>query len=135
MNPRLKKLDRVRKVQKQLHTMAEWELVRLQRKGAELEAAQVALIETLNDDEKLYGLFVDAAAKRLQSLAAQANQVEADRLVQAGVTLDRAMQVKRTEKMVTSLKEVHRRETEKSDLLGILDSIAARGDASPAKAT
>jgi hypothetical protein len=130
MNQRLKKLDRVCKVQKQLHKMAEWELVRLQRKGIELEAAQVSLIETLNDDEKLYGLFVDAAAKRLQSLAAQANQVEAERLVQASVTLDRAMQVKRTEKMVTTLKEVHRRETEKSDLLGILDSIAARSDAS-----
>lgn len=132
MSSRLKKMDRLRKVQKQLHKMSEWELARLQQKGAELHAAQVAVIEALNDDDQLYGLFVDAASKRLKTLATEANQVEARRQVQAGITLDRAMQVKRTEKMVSSLKETHRRETEKSDLMGILDSIVARGDASSA---
>ena len=112
--------------------MAEWELARLHQREAELKAAQVTLIETLNDDDRLYGLFVDAAAKRLQSLAAQANQVEAERLIQVDVTLEKAMQVKRTEKMVTGLRVEHRRTSEKNDLMGILDTITARSNASSA---
>ena len=112
--------------------MAEWELARLQQKGAELKAAQVAVIEALNDDDKLSGLFVEAASKRLRALAAEEDQVEQRRRKQADETLDRAMQVKRAEKMLSSLKDDHRRESEKSDLMAILESFVARGDASSA---
>jgi len=132
MSQRVKKMDRIRKVQQQLHKMAEWELVRLQQKGTELKAAQVAVIEALNDDEKLSGLFVDAASKRLRAFATEADQVEQRRHKQAEETLDRAMQVKRTEKMLSSLKEDHRRESERRDLMAILESVVARGDASSA---
>lgn len=132
MSERLKKMDRIWTVQKQLHKMAEWELARLQRKSAELEAAQVALIEALNDDSQLYGLFTDAAAKRLQSLAAQANQIRAEQLIQADATLEKALQAKRTEKMVASLKDATRKENEKKDLLSVLETISARSDTSPA---
>jgi HPt (histidine-containing phosphotransfer) domain-containing protein len=132
VSERLKKMDRIWKVHKQLHKMAEWELVRLQRKGAELEVAQAELIEALNNDKQLYGLFVDAAAKRLQSLAGQAKQVHVERLNQADVTLEKALQAKRTEKVVASLKDASRKESEKKDLLSALEAISTRGDASPA---
>lgn len=130
MSERLKKMGRIHKVQKQLHKMAEWDLVRLERKGAELQTAQEETIKALNDDNQLYGLFVDAAAKRLQSLAAQATQVDAERLVQADVTMEKALQAKRTEKMVATLKDSNRKEGEKKDLLSVLEAIASRGDAS-----
>ncbi|KAB0264311.1 hypothetical protein [Microvirga brassicacearum] len=123
---RSEKIDRILRVQRQLQTISEWKLAELQRKKSELEQSQSALIETLGDTRNLYGLFVDAAAKRLQNLAGQAAEVEVARVTQREVTLQRAMQVKRTERMAAALSETDRRTTEKNDLLEILDSWMGR---------
>ncbi|MGO4573403.1 hypothetical protein [Microvirga sp. 2TAF3] len=126
MKQRLKKIDRLLNVQRQLHKLSEWKLADLHSRKAELEQTQVILINTLNNDENLYGLFVDATAKRLQRLAGQSSEVEAARVIQKEITFERAMQVKRTEKMASTLKEANRRELEKKTIEEIVDALISK---------
>jgi hypothetical protein len=130
VDKRLHKATRLLGVQEQLHKMAEWKAAALQRQAAELQQAQAALIEILNDDEMLHGLFVDARSRRLQSLAKEETQVKAAQSAQNKVVFEKAMQVKRTERMVETLTVEHRRAQEKKDYLLLLDRLMAKPDAS-----
>jgi hypothetical protein len=130
MDKRLRKAQRLLKVQEQLHKMEEWKLASLQRQEAELRETQTVLIGALNNHEVLQGLFVESTARRLQALAAQAALVEQQKDRQNKVALDRALQVKRTERMIGGLASDHRRALEKKDYLSLLDSLATKKDAS-----
>ncbi|MGO4707451.1 hypothetical protein AB4072_16940 [Microvirga sp. 2MCAF38] len=130
MDKRLRKTQRILKVQEQLQKMAEWRLASLKRQAIELRNAQEDLIQTLNHDDALHGLFVESTARRLQQLAAQEGQVEQAQSEQGKVVLDRAMQVKRTERIVDTLALEHRRAGEKKDGLALLDRLATKSDAS-----
>lgn len=130
MDRRLKKIKRILNVQEQLHRMAEWRLASLQRKEEELLKEQSDLIEALNGDDLLQVAFVPVTARRLQTLAAETAHVARSKEEQAQVMHDRAMQVKRTERMIEDLTRHHRREVEKKGLLDILDVLSARKDAS-----
>lgn len=127
MKQRIRKIDRILKVQQHLQREAELKLANLEREATGLKSAQETLIQTMNDHETLHGLFVEVAAKRLQALASQASAVEKAKVVQKSVTLDRAMQAKRVEKMLSGLKDQERRETEKKDLVSILE-IRSKGE-------
>ena len=122
MRQRLRKIDRILKVQQQIHKIAEVRLAGLQRQSGELKEMQKTLIETMNDHEAFHGLFVDTMAKRLQVLATQAAWVETARVAQAKIALERAMQVKRTEKVASDLEVESRRATEKKELLAVLET-------------
>jgi non-ribosomal peptide synthetase component F len=130
MKQRIRKIDRILKVQQHLQKEAELKLANLEREATELRVAQETLIRTMNDHETLHGLFVDVAAKRLQGLASQASAVATAKVAQKAATVDRAMQAKRTEKMLTGLKEQGRREAEKKDLSSILEMLAKGKSAS-----
>ena len=130
MKQRIRKIDRILKVQQHLQKEAELKLANLEREASELKVAQEMLIQTMNDHETLHGLFVDVAAKRLQGLASQASAVEKAKAVQKVVTLDKAMQSKRTEKMLSGLKDQDRRDVEKKDLASILETLAKGKSAS-----
>jgi non-ribosomal peptide synthetase component F len=130
MKQRIRKIDRILKVQQHLQKEAELKLANLEREATELRVAQETLIRTMNDHETLHGLFVDVAAKRLQGLASQASAVATAKAAQKAATVDRAMQAKRTEKMLTGLKEQGRREAEKKDLSSILEMLAKGKSAS-----
>jgi hypothetical protein len=130
MRQRIRKIDRILKVQQHLQKEAELKLGNLEREASELKVAQETLIQTMNDHETLHGLFVDVAAKRLQGLASQASAVEKAKVVQKAVTIDKAMQAKRTEKMLSGLKDQERREIEKKDLASILELLAKGESAS-----
>jgi hypothetical protein len=130
MKQRIRKIDRILKVQQHLQKEAELKLGSLEREASELRIAQETLIRTMNDHETLHGLFVDVAAKRLQGLASQASVVEKAKVAQKAVTIDKAMQAKRTEKMLSSLKDQERRDTEKKDLASILELLAKGESAS-----
>lgn len=130
MERRLQKTRRLLKLQEQLHEIDKWKLVELQQKAAGLQKEQSALIMTLNDDETLHGLFVEARAKRLQALAAEEVQVKQAQEQQAKVALDGAMKVKRTERVVGRLTVEYRRHVEKKDYLSLLDVLASKVDAS-----
>jgi hypothetical protein len=130
MRQRIRKIDRILKVQQHLQKEAELKLGNLEREASELKVAQETLIRTMNDHETLHGLFVDVAARRLQGLASQASTVEKAKVVQKAVTIDKAMQAKRTEKMLSRLKDQERREIEKKDLASILELLAKGESAS-----
>ena len=130
MKQRVRKIERILKVQEHLQREAELRLSKLERESQEIRNAQEVLIHTMNDHETLHGLFVDVAAKRLQVLSAQASRVDTAKTAQKAVTFDRAMQAKRTEKMLSGLKEDERQQTEKKDLVAILESLAGRGGTS-----
>jgi non-ribosomal peptide synthetase component F len=130
MRQRIRKIDRILKVQQHLQKEAELKLGNLEREASELKVAQEMLIQTMNDHETLHGLFVDVAAKRLQGLASQASAVDRAKVAQKAVTIDKAMQAKRTEKMLSGLRDQERREIEKKDLASILELLAKGASAS-----
>ena len=130
MKERLLKVNRILKVQQQLQKAAELKLAGMDRKMAELRQGETILLETLNGSDQLQGLFVEAKAKRLQTLSGQIAQLDQTRVVQRRAVLERAMQAKRVEKMVDSLEEENRRQEEKRALSEILDLVAAKPDAS-----
>jgi hypothetical protein len=130
MRQRIRKIDRILKVQQHLQKEAELKLGKLEREASELKVAQETLIQTMNDHETLHGLFVDVSAKRLQALASEASAVERAKVAQKAVTIDEAIQAKRTEKMLSGLKDQERRETEKKDLASILELLAKGESAS-----
>ena len=130
MKQRIRKIDRILKVQERLKQEAELKVSLLEREAAELRASQEAIIHSMNDHDTLHGLFVDVAAKRLQALSTQEGHVEKAKVVQKAVALGKAMQAKRTEKMLTNLRDQNRRETEKKDLVSILETLVKGGSAS-----
>jgi hypothetical protein len=130
MKQRIRKIDRILKVQERLKQEAELKVSLLEREAAELKATQETIIQSMNDHDTLHGLFVDVAARRLQALSTQESHVEKAKVRQKAVALEKAMQAKRTEKMLTNLKGQDRRETEKKDLASILETLAKGRSAS-----
>ncbi len=130
MKQRIRKMNRILKVQERLKQEAELKVSLLEKEAAELRTAQEAIIHSMNDHDTLHGLFVDVAAKRLQALSTQEVHVEKAKVAQKAVALDKAMQAKRTEKMLTNLKGQDRREIEKKDLAAILETLAKGSGAS-----
>lgn len=124
MKDRIRKLNRILKVQEQLQRQAELKLAAVQREISELKTTQEVLIRTMNEHETLHGLFIDGTAKRIQALAGQTAQKEAVKTAQEKVTFEAAMQVKRTEKILSGLEETRRRDDERKDLISIIESLA-----------
>ncbi|WP_243374093.1 hypothetical protein [Microvirga solisilvae] len=130
MKQRLKKFDRIIKVQKHLHKNAELHLANLQRQESELKTAQEELLQTMSDRDVLHGLFTDVMAKRLKTLALEEVRTQGEIVVQKAVTMEKAMQVKRTEKVFGRIKEDTRRGQEKKDLAAILETMIQKSSTS-----
>lgn len=130
MKQRLKKVERIVKVQRHLHRNAELQLANLQRQEGELRAAQQELMQTMSDTDALHGLFVDVMAKRLKALAVEEARTQTAITAQKAVAIERALQVKRTEKVQARMKEDSRRIEEKKDLNAILEAMIQKGSTS-----
>ena len=126
MKQRLKKIDRLIKVQQHLQKNAELQLANLQRKEGELTTAHEELLETMGESDALHGLFVDVIAKRLKALALEEDRTQAAIIDQKAIAVEKALQVKRTEKVSSRLKDEVRRGQEKKDLISILETIAQK---------
>lgn len=130
MKQRLKKIDRLIKVQQHLHRSAELKLANLHRQESELKMAQEELLQTMSDRDVLHGLFVDALAKKLKALTLEESRTQGAIVEQKALTVEKALQVKRTEKVFSRLKEDSRRSEEKKTLIAILESMARKGSTS-----
>ena len=124
MKDRQKKIQRILEVQRQIHQAAEWKLAHLERRGAELDEAQMALIRSLNADDALHGLFVDTMARRLNRLSTEAERNEREQKAQAARVLAEAQRVKTTERLSSKLDQEARRADEKLTFRTILDALA-----------
>jgi hypothetical protein len=130
MRDRRNKIQRILQVQRQLHEVAEWKLAELSRRGVEIDAAKIALIEALNQDDALQGLFIDTMAKRLTRLSGEADHVSAAKTAQAARVLAEARRVKTTERLSGRLERETCRHQEKLDFRVLLDAFAQLRDAS-----
>lgn len=126
MKDRHKKIDRLIKVQKHLHRSAEIRLASLQRREDELKAAQEEILQTMGDADALHGLFVDVIAKRMRMLALEETRTQAAIIDQKAVATEKALQVKRGEKLFSRLQEEVRRDQEKADLIAVLEAMVGR---------
>jgi hypothetical protein len=130
MRKRLKKIERIVKVQEKLHQAAEWKLAGLNREQAELAASRRSLVEALNEDDAFHGLFVDAMARRLHLLAREADRVREAQTAQTAVVREEALRLKRTERLSDKVGREERRSAERREFQALLDGLAKRGDAS-----
>jgi hypothetical protein len=130
MRQRLAKVRRILRVQEQLARVEEWKLAALERRGAEVEAAERELIGALNADHELHGLFLDVMARRLCSLSEEAGRICAERDAQASRVRAQSAKLRMAERMLQTATAELRGEEAKRDLLDLIDDLAGRERAS-----
>ena len=128
---RLERAQRLVKVQEQMRRIAEIELSATRERAAAVEADRASLLAALGTGQ--FGeLLLAAANRRLQGLAVQATEIEAERTRQAGILRERGLAEKRAEALVDRAAEAQAKESERRALLDCLDGLGQRraGDAS-----
>jgi CRISPR/Cas system-associated endonuclease Cas1 len=98
----LKSLQRIKSVQKQRHRMEEWRLVRLSHEEQGLRETQTALLDALNSDHPLHGLFLATLGRRVGAVGRELEAIAASRRQQAGKALEQARRLKVAEKFITT---------------------------------
>jgi DNA polymerase/3'-5' exonuclease PolX len=111
----LKSLQRIKAVQKQRHRMEEWRQVRLAHEEQALREAQAKLLDALNSDHPLHGLFLAGLGRRVGAMGRELDSLQASQRQQAVKTLEQARRLKVAEKFVgiaaQSVEEEERRES------------------------
>lgn len=127
MQKRAAKAKRILAAQQKLHRMEQWKLAELQQRLAALKAAQVALIEALNGENALHGLFIDTTARRLGSLAEEEQSVMRATSEQALRTKEHAVRARVSERFAHATAQDLEREVERKELMEIIDQLLATG--------
>jgi len=123
MDRRMKKIERVLSVQKQMHRLAEWNVAAIERRKAELAANEAELFSALNDGSALQGLFIEAMARRLANLARESDKLNEVHRQMARKLTEAGLKLKRTERMSAKLRrelETANGKQEFADLLDLL---------------
>jgi len=111
----LKSLQRIKSVQKQRHRMEEWRLVRLAHDEQSLQETQTALLDALNSDHPLHGLFLETLGRRVGVVGRELDAIAASRKQQTARTLEQARRLKVAENFIKSaslrVEEEERRES------------------------
>jgi len=134
MAQRMKKAERIVAVQAQMHRKAEWELARISRERAALEAKREQMLETLTHD--LFGpLLVEVVAKNLNRLADDGARLASEEESQTLRVREQALASKRAERMAKNVAAVERHAEEKAAFQELVESATrpkgrANGDAS-----
>jgi hypothetical protein len=127
---RAKRAHRVHKVLAQLHLIEEQKKLALQRRQAELERSQEEVLNALNTNDALYGLFIDNTARFLRNLAHEAQKVGEEREVQSKKLLDRATKMKTVERLRETLKSSVSNIQQANELREIIERYVGRESAS-----
>lgn len=126
---RRRRMERLLKVQEQLHRIEEWRLVEAQQQLDRVVRDQEELIRSLNAEnglEGLQGLFLDTAARRLKSLAAEelasgeAKDAQAERVMAEGARRGVA------ERLFAAATRAARRVEEENQLQETTERVAAQ---------
>ena len=123
MKKRLESMERVVDVQRQLRRMAEVKLAELERRAAALSASRHELVNALNGDNELHGLFTGAMARRVRSVSAELAELERVKDAQSKRLLDQTGRLKRAERVVSSLEKEYEAELEKRNLADLIDGL------------
>ncbi|MEI2385837.1 flagellar biosynthesis protein R [Breoghania sp. JC706] len=135
MSDRLRQINRILKLQRQLHQLSEWMLVSLDRKNQTLlENQERVLVSLSGGDLALHDRFIRNASRRLKTLAAEQSRVMAAReSVEAGLQRqERMMEV--TKRQLGRVEKDERVAEEKRQLALVLDTVLTKGEASLAQA-
>lgn len=130
MKKRVKRARRLLEVLSQLQRLEEQKKLELQRQQRELETTQEEIIDALNEDDALHGLFIDTTARRLKRLSQEARRVEAERDKQSLTLLDRAAKVKTAERLHERLDYRAARGRKEEELRDIIERYVGRTNAS-----
>ena len=136
MRARDRQSQRILTVQRQLHRIEQWKMAELEQRLADLDATQRDLISALNEDHALHGLFLDTMARRLKSLAEEADRVMPLKQAQSLVLLAQAVRSRLAERLARAARQDLERETERKELLEIVDQFlrsAAQASGKPAE--
>lgn len=123
MTTRAERTHRVLALQEQLHRVERWKLLDLQRRAVELDALRRELIAALNDSDALQGLFLDATARRLVSIAQEADAVEREELTQIVRVGEHATRVACAERLSETVDRQAALASEKRALLEVIDRL------------
>ena len=127
MQKQAEKARRILAAQQQLHRIEQWKMCRAASAGSPtLEAMQVELIGALNDTNALHGLFIDTTARRLSSIAEEAERVAREKAVQALKVKEHATRVKICERLALERAQEFEREKEGKELLDIVEQFVGR---------
>jgi hypothetical protein len=130
MSTRVQRTRRVLALQEQLHRVEHWKLLDLQRRVAELDLQRRELIAALNDSDALQGLFLDATARRLMSIAREADEVGREERLQIARVGEHAVRVACAERLSEAVAGQTARAEEKQALREVIDRLV--GAATPA---
>jgi hypothetical protein len=123
MKKRLESMERVVDVQRQLRRMAEVKLAELERRAAALAASRHDLVNALNGDNELHGLFTEAMARRVRSVSTELAELERVKEAQSKRLLDQTSRLKRAERVASSLEKEYEVELEKRNLADLIDGL------------
>ena len=130
MEDRAKKARRLLNVVQQLHKIEERKKLELQRRYDELERSQHEIINALNTDDALHGMFIDTTARFLKSLAQEAQRVDLAREVQTQKLREQATKVKSAERLKESLEQIAARRGGAKELEEVIERYTGRRGAS-----
>jgi hypothetical protein len=130
MENRVKKARRLLSVLEQLHEIEERKKQELQRRFSELERSQEEIINALNADDALHGLFVDTTAKFLKSLAQEAQRVSQAHELQSEKLRERATTMKTAERLKDNLEQIEARRGGERELQDVIERYTGRKGAS-----
>lgn len=130
MKDRVERVGRILALQRQLHRIEEWRLADVQRRIAALEVAQQELINALNEDDALHGLFIDTLARHLRALSEEAGQLMVEKELQSHRLIEHTSRLKAVERLFAQVDEALTRANDRKALDQLIDSLVSRRAAS-----
>lgn len=123
MSKAVERARRMLALQQQLHRIERWKLLELQGRLAELDTQRQELIAALNHDDALRGLFLDVTARRLTSIAREADDIGQKEQLQTERVGEQATRVVCAERLHDTVEEEARRASERQALLDVIDRL------------
>ena len=123
MKKRLDSVERVLSVQRQLRQLAEAKLAEFERREAKLDASRQELVNALNGDTTLHGLFIDAMARRVRSISSEIADLERAKQAQTKRVLEQTGRLKRAERVASTVEQEYRTHVERRDLADLIDGM------------
>ncbi|TVR07737.1 MAG: hypothetical protein EA385_12005 [Salinarimonadaceae bacterium] len=127
---RLKSLKRIKAVQKQRHRMEEWRMVRARAQEADLRAAQEAVLDALNAEHPLHGMFLAGLGNRVGALGRAIEEAGLRSARQGALALEQARRLKVAEKFVREARREVEEEERREAFFDYLDQFAPGDGAS-----
>lgn len=130
MQQRLKSLQRLLSVQKDMHRLAEWRLVGLDRQLNALQDEQKRLISYLDDDRLFTMAYTKTIVERLRKLDETKQRLTHERNEQCRILLERSQRMGQIAHVTDAVAEQCQRIDEKHELDVAIDAAMNRQRAS-----